>query len=104
MSTAEVARDMELMRRAVGDKKLSYLGFSYGTYLGQVYANMFPDRFRVITVDGVLDPVAWAGDADERRPAARGAAGLRAGRLQGAPRDPGALRPGRRDQVLLRAR
>ena len=61
MSTAEVARDMELMRRAVGDKKLSYLGFSYGTYLGQVYANMFPDRFRAITVDGVLDPEAWAG-------------------------------------------
>jgi pimeloyl-ACP methyl ester carboxylesterase len=62
MSTAEVARDMELMRRAVGDKKLSYLGFSYGTYLGQVYANMFPDRFRAIAVDGVLDPVAWAGN------------------------------------------
>jgi len=62
MSTAEVARDMELMRRAVGDKKLTYLGFSYGTYLGQVYANMFPDRFRAVAVDGVLDPVSWAGD------------------------------------------
>ena len=62
MSTAEVARDMELMRRAVGDKKLTYLGFSYGTYLGQVYANMFPTRFRAVAVDGVLDPVAWAGD------------------------------------------
>jgi len=61
MSTAEVARDMELMRRAVGDQKLTYLGFSYGTYLGQVYANMFPDRFRALAVDGVLDPVAWAG-------------------------------------------
>ncbi len=62
MSTAEVARDMELMRRAVGDKKLSYLGISYGSYLGQVYANMFPNRFRSVAVDGVLDPVAWAGD------------------------------------------
>jgi len=62
MSTAEVARDMELMRRAVGDSKLTYLGFSYGSYLGQVYANMFPDRFRAVAVDGVLDPVAWAGD------------------------------------------
>ena len=61
MSTAQVARDMELMRRAVGDKKLSYLGFSYGTYLGQVYANMFPTRVRAVAVDGVLDPVAWAG-------------------------------------------
>ena len=61
MSTAEVARDMELMRRAVGDAKLTYLGFSYGTYLGQVYASMFPTRFRALAVDGVLDPVAWAG-------------------------------------------
>ncbi len=61
MSTAEVARDMELMRRAVGDRKLSYLGLSYGTYLGQVYAALFPRRVRAIAVDGVLDPVAWAG-------------------------------------------
>lgn len=63
MSTAEVARDMELMRRAVGDSKLTYLGLSYGTYLGQVYAAMFPNRFRAVAVDGVLDPVAWAGDS-----------------------------------------
>ena len=69
MSTAEVARDMELMRRAVGDRKLSYLGFSYGSYLGQVYAALFPDRFRALAVDGVLDPVAWAGNAaNEDRP------------------------------------
>jgi len=61
MSTAEVARDMDVLRRAVGDRKLTYLGFSYGTYLGQVYANMFPDRVRAVTIDGVLDPVAWAG-------------------------------------------
>jgi pimeloyl-ACP methyl ester carboxylesterase len=63
MSTAEVARDMEVMRRAVGDKKLSYLGFSYGTALGQYYANMFPDRFRAIAVDGVIYPKAWVGSA-----------------------------------------
>jgi pimeloyl-ACP methyl ester carboxylesterase len=61
ISTAEVARDMDVLRRAVGDKKLTYLGFSYGTYLGNVYANLFPDRVRAITIDGVLDPVAWAG-------------------------------------------
>jgi pimeloyl-ACP methyl ester carboxylesterase len=63
MSTAEVARDMDVMRRAVGDKKLSYLGFSYGSYLGQVYANLFPDRVRAVVIDGVLDPLAWAGTA-----------------------------------------
>jgi pimeloyl-ACP methyl ester carboxylesterase len=61
MSTAEVARDMDVLRRAVGDKKLSYLGFSYGTYLGETYANMFPDRVRAVAIDGVLDPIGWAG-------------------------------------------
>jgi pimeloyl-ACP methyl ester carboxylesterase len=61
MSTAEVARDMDVLRRTVGDKQLTYAGFSYGTYLGQVYANLFPDRVRAMVIDGVLDPVAWAG-------------------------------------------
>ncbi|MFI5936404.1 alpha/beta hydrolase [Actinoplanes sp. NPDC051494] len=60
-STAEAARDMDVLRRAVGDDKLSYLGFSYGTAIGQYYANMFPDRFRTVAVDGVLDPEHWAG-------------------------------------------
>jgi pimeloyl-ACP methyl ester carboxylesterase len=63
MSTAEVARDMDVMRRAVGDRKLTYLGFSYGSALGQYYANMFPERFRAIAVDGVIDPTSWVGDS-----------------------------------------
>jgi pimeloyl-ACP methyl ester carboxylesterase len=66
MSTTEVARDLDVLRRAVGDTKLSYLGFSYGSYLGEVYANMFPDRFRAIALDGVVDPVAWRGTAGTR--------------------------------------
>lgn len=61
MSTAEVARDMDVLRRSVGDKKLNYLGFSYGSYLGEVYAAMFPDRFRALVIDGVLSPSAWRG-------------------------------------------
>jgi pimeloyl-ACP methyl ester carboxylesterase len=61
MSTAQVARDMDVMRRAVGDEKLTYLGFSYGTYLGNVYANMFPSRVRAVAIDGVLDPIGWSG-------------------------------------------
>jgi pimeloyl-ACP methyl ester carboxylesterase len=61
MSTAQVARDMDVLRRAVGDEQLTYLGFSYGSYLGQVYANLFPDRVRALVLDGVIDPVAWAG-------------------------------------------
>ncbi len=65
-STAEVARDMDVLRRAVGDRKLSYLGFSYGSVLGQYYANMFPDRVRALVVDGVLDPNAWVGQGRSR--------------------------------------
>lgn len=61
MATANVARDMDVMRRMFGDTKLSYLGFSYGSYLGNVYANTYPDRVRAVAIDGVLDPVAWAG-------------------------------------------
>ncbi|MEV6811515.1 alpha/beta hydrolase [Micromonospora sp. NPDC051296] len=65
MSTAQVARDMDVLRRAVGDKKLNYLGFSYGSVLGQYYANMFPDRVRALVIDGVLDPTAWFGKGKE---------------------------------------
>lgn len=65
MSTAEVARDLDVLRRTLGGKsaKLSYLGFSYGTYLGEVYASLFPDRFRAMALDGVVDPTAWAGNS-----------------------------------------
>lgn len=61
MSTANVARDMDLLRQAVGDEQLTYQGFSYGTYLGVTYANLFPDNVRAVVVDAVLDPVAWSG-------------------------------------------
>jgi pimeloyl-ACP methyl ester carboxylesterase len=60
MSTADVARDMDLLRAAVGDARLNYLGFSYGSYLGVTYANLFPGRTRAVVLDGVLDPVAWS--------------------------------------------
>ena len=59
MSTADVARDMDLLRQLLGDSKLNYLGFSYGSLLGQVYANLFPNRVRALVIDGVLDPIAW---------------------------------------------
>jgi pimeloyl-ACP methyl ester carboxylesterase len=59
MSTANVARDMDRLREAVGDEQLSYYGLSYGTMIGQTYANLFPDRFRALVIDGVLDPIAW---------------------------------------------
>src|SRR5262245_18962934 len=68
MSTANVARDMDLLRRAVGDAKLTYAGYSYGSYLGTTYANLFPGKVRALVVDGVLDPVAWStGRGDQAR-------------------------------------
>ncbi|HJU48285.1 MAG TPA: alpha/beta hydrolase, partial [Gaiellaceae bacterium] len=60
MSTADVARDLDLLRAAVGDEKLSYLGFSYGTYIGNTYANLFPRNIRALVIDGVLDPRLWS--------------------------------------------
>jgi pimeloyl-ACP methyl ester carboxylesterase len=67
MSTANVARDLDLLRRAVGDSRLSYAGYSYGSYLGATYANMFPNKVRALLVDGVLDPIAWSTGTDETR-------------------------------------
>jgi pimeloyl-ACP methyl ester carboxylesterase len=58
-STADVARDMNLLRQAVGDPMLNYLGLSYGTGLGAVYANLFPAKAGHMVLDGNLDPVAW---------------------------------------------
>jgi pimeloyl-ACP methyl ester carboxylesterase len=60
MATADVARDMDRLRAAVGDAQLTYAGVSYGSYLGVTYANLFPNRVRAVVVDGVLDPIAWS--------------------------------------------
>ncbi|WP_051714453.1 alpha/beta fold hydrolase [Nocardia rhamnosiphila] len=54
-STADTARDLDLLRRAVGDPLLTYHGISYGTQVGAVYANMFPGRVRAMVFDGSLD-------------------------------------------------
>ena len=59
MTTADVARDMDIFREAVGDKKLTYAGYSYGSFLGVTYANLFPKRVRALIVDAVLDPIQW---------------------------------------------
>ena len=55
-STAESARDMDILRAALGDKKLNYLGKSYGTYLGTLYAQFFPDKVGRMVLDGAVDP------------------------------------------------
>ncbi|GAA3531993.1 alpha/beta hydrolase [Amycolatopsis ultiminotia] len=58
LSTANVARDMEMLRQALGDPQLNFYGYSYGTYLGGTYANLFPGKLRAMTLDGTLDLVA----------------------------------------------
>jgi pimeloyl-ACP methyl ester carboxylesterase len=55
-STEQTARDIDAIRRAVGDDKLTYLGYSYGTLLGAVYAKLFPNRIRAMVLDGAVDP------------------------------------------------
>jgi pimeloyl-ACP methyl ester carboxylesterase len=62
VSTADTARDLDLLRRAVGDEALTYLGLSYGTFLGATYANLFPDRVRALVLDGNLAPGNWTND------------------------------------------
>ncbi|WP_328807562.1 alpha/beta hydrolase [Nonomuraea antri] len=58
VGTVDAARDLELLRQALGDQKLTYLGKSYGTFLGAVYADLFPGKVRALVLDGALDPAA----------------------------------------------
>lgn len=58
VDTPSAARDMDLTRAILGDKKLNYLGYSYGSLLGQVYADLFPDKTGRLVLDGVVDPAA----------------------------------------------
>jgi pimeloyl-ACP methyl ester carboxylesterase len=55
-STENTARDMDAIREALGDDQISYLGISYGTYLGATYATMFPDQVRAMVLDSVVEP------------------------------------------------
>jgi len=57
VSTANTARDLDYLRRLVGDRRLTYLGWSYGSFIGETYANLFPGRVRAMILDGVVDPV-----------------------------------------------
>ena len=56
LSTENTARDMDAIRRSVGDKGLSFFGVSYGTYLGATYASLFPNNVRALVLDGAYDP------------------------------------------------
>ncbi|KUH39886.1 MULTISPECIES: alpha/beta hydrolase [Streptomyces] len=56
VSTVEAARDMDIVRAALGDAKLNYVGASYGTFLGATYAELFPERTGRLVLDGAMDP------------------------------------------------
>jgi len=56
VGTQEAARDMDIIRELVGDEKLNFLGASYGTYLGGMYAEIFPDKVGRLVLDGAVDP------------------------------------------------
>jgi pimeloyl-ACP methyl ester carboxylesterase len=62
VDTMSAARDMDVIRAALGDDKLTYLGFSYGTFLGENYAHLFPTHVRALALDGVIDPTLSPND------------------------------------------
>lgn len=62
VGTPNAARDLDVLRAALGDKTLNYLGYSYGTYLGATYAGLFPDRVGRLVLDGAIDPAATSLD------------------------------------------
>ncbi len=56
LKTTDNVKDMDVLRKALGQKKINFYGFSYGSYLGQVYATQYPTRVRRMVLDGVVDP------------------------------------------------
>ncbi|MCU1427387.1 MAG: hypothetical protein JWL83_1387 [Actinomycetia bacterium] len=67
LSSQASAADMESIRRALGDKQISYIGFSYGTYLGTLYANAYPSHVRAMVLDGAIDPALSSDAAGEQQ-------------------------------------
>ncbi|WP_027346051.1 alpha/beta hydrolase [Hamadaea tsunoensis] len=63
--TVQAAKDMDAIRQAVGDDKLNYLGYSYGTLLGATYAQLFPTKIRAMVLDGAVDPTQTSVESGE---------------------------------------
>jgi pimeloyl-ACP methyl ester carboxylesterase len=70
VGTASVVKDLDAMRASLGDKKLTYLGYSYGTRIGSLYAEAYPQNVRAMILDGAVDPNADPVEADIRQAAA----------------------------------
>lgn len=58
VDTESAARDLDLLRAILGDEKLNYLGYSYGTFLGATFAELYPDKVGRLVLDGAIDPAA----------------------------------------------
>ena len=65
VDTDSAARDLDLLRSVLGDDELNYLGYSYGTFLGATYADLFPDKVGRLVLDGALDPTASSFDVNK---------------------------------------
>ena len=70
VGTTSVIKDLDAMRGALGDQKLTYLGYSYGTRIGSAYAEAYPQNVRAMILDGAVDPNADPVEADIRQAAA----------------------------------
>lgn len=64
VDTQSAARDLDVLRSLLGDTKLNYLGYSYGTYLGATYAELYPQNVGRMVLDGALDPAASNADVN----------------------------------------
>jgi pimeloyl-ACP methyl ester carboxylesterase len=73
-NTVDTARDLDQLRQSLGDEKLTYLGYSYGTTLGSTYAELFPDKIRALVLDAAVDP-----DTDQKTDAETSAKAFEAG-------------------------
>src|SRR5690606_37813927 len=69
MTTVDSARDLEVIRKALGQQKINCLGYSWGTYLGANYATLYPNRVRRFVLDSVVRPssVWYQGNLDQNR-------------------------------------
>jgi pimeloyl-ACP methyl ester carboxylesterase len=66
ISTADTVRDLDRLRELAREETITYVGLSYGTVVGQMYANLFPERVRAMLLDGIVDPVAYTTSAETR--------------------------------------
>jgi pimeloyl-ACP methyl ester carboxylesterase len=65
IDTVSAARDLDLLRAVLGDEKLNYLGYSYGTFLGATYAELYPEKTGRLVLDGAIDPAASMSEVSE---------------------------------------